>query len=72
MLTFHTKTIRYADDFVVITNSRRIIELKIKPAVVKFLKERGVSLSEENTKIFSIASGNELNFLGYTFKYRDV
>jgi RNA-directed DNA polymerase len=72
MLTLHIKTIRYADDFVVIANSRRIIELKIKPAIVNFLKERGVSLSKEKTKLFSIYSGRELNFLGYTFKYQDV
>lgn len=72
MLTFHVKTVRYADDFVVIANSRRIIELKIKPAIIQFLKERGVSLSEEKTKLFSISSGKELNFLGYTFKYNEV
>lgn len=42
MLTFHVKTVRYGDDFVVIASSRRIIELRIKPAIVQFLKERGV------------------------------
>ena len=72
MLTFHVKTVRYADDFVVIANSRRIIELKIKPAIIQFLKERGVCLSEEKTRLFSISSGKELNFLGYTFKYNEV
>ena len=72
MLTFHLKTVRYADDFIVMANSRRIIELMVKPAVTQFLKERGVSLSEEKTKIYSIGSGEELNFLGYTFKYRRV
>lgn len=72
MLTFHVKTVRYADDFVVIANSRRIIELKIKPAIIRFLKERGVWLSEEKTGLFSISSGKELNFLGYTFKYNEV
>ena len=72
MLTFHVKTIRYADDFVVIASSRRIIELRINPAIVQFLKERGVSLSEEKTKLFPILSGKELNFLGYTFKYHKV
>lgn len=72
MLTFHVKTVRYADDFVVMANSRRIIELRIKPAIVQFLKERGVSLSEEKTKLFSISSGKELDFLGYTFKYNQI
>ena len=72
MLTFHLKTVRYADDFIVMANSRRIIELRVKPAIAQFLKERGISLSKEKTKIYSIRSGEELNFLGYTFKYRRV
>lgn len=72
MLTFHVKTVRYGDDFVVIASSRRIIELRIKPAIVQFLKERGVWLSEEKTRLFSISSGKELNFLGYTLKYNKV
>lgn len=72
MLTFHLKTVRYADDFIVMANSRRIIELRVKPAITQFLKERGVSLSKEKTKIYSICSGEELNFLGYTFKYRRI
>jgi len=70
MLTFHVKTVRYADDFIVISPSRRIIETFIKPAVERFLAERGLSLSNENTKIFSLDSGTELKFLGYVFKYR--
>ena len=72
LLTFHVKTVRYADDFLVIAPSRRILELFIKPAVVKFLTERGVSLSDEKTKIFQMSSGQDLNFLGYTFKYHKV
>lgn len=72
MLTFHVKTVRYGDDFVVIASSRRIIELRIKPAIVQFLKERGVWLSEEKTRLFSISSGKELNFLGYTLKYHEI
>jgi RNA-directed DNA polymerase len=70
MLSFKVKTVRYADDFVIIATSRRIIEKFIKPAVVEFLKERGLRLSEEKTKIFSLMNGQELNFLGYTFKYK--
>jgi len=70
MLAFKVKTIRYADDFVIIATSRRIIEKYIKPVVIQFLKERGLRLSQEKTKIFSMMSGQELNFLGYTFKFR--
>jgi len=70
MLTFRVKTVRYADDFIIIATSRRIIEKFIKPSVILFLKERGLRLSEEKTKVFSLESEEELNFLGYTFKYR--
>jgi len=70
MLSFKVKIIRYADDFVIIATSRRIIEKFIKPAIIEFLKERGLRLSEEKTKIFSLMNSKELNFLGYTFKYR--
>lgn len=42
----------------------------IKPKVVEFLNERGLSLNEEKSKIFTI-NKQELNYLGYTFKYRD-
>lgn len=71
MLSFNLKTIRYADEFFVIGTSRRIIENFVKPSVEAFLKERGLRLSPDKTKIFQIESGVELNFLGYTIKYRD-
>lgn len=71
LLTFHLKTVRYADDFVVIGPSRRVIEQFVKPAVQEFLAVRGLTLSPEKTKIFSLNSGEELRFLGYTFVYRE-
>jgi RNA-directed DNA polymerase len=70
LLSFKIKTVRYADDFVIIATSRRVIEKYIKPAVIRFLEERGLKLSQEKSKVFKIISGEELNFLGYTFKYR--
>ena len=36
------KCIRYADDFIVITRSKNILDKYIKPAIVKFLTERGL------------------------------
>jgi len=43
----------------------------IRYADNNFLQERGLTLSSEKTKIFSISDSNaELNFLGYTFKYQ--
>jgi len=64
--------IRYADDFVVTARSKHLIVTYIKPAIIKFLSERGLKLSPEKTKIFTLqGKKSELNFLGYTFKYRD-
>lgn len=62
-------TVRFADDFIILARSRRMIEEVIKPCVDSFLKERGLWLSDEKTKIISIREGEKLNFLGYTFQY---
>lgn len=61
--------IRYANDLIVLGKSRRMIEKAVKPAVISFLKERGLSLSPENTKIISVRSSEHIDFLGYTFQY---
>lgn len=55
-------TIRYADDFIVTGATRELLEDKVKPAVISFLSERGLSLSEEKTLITRIDSG--FDFLG--------
>jgi RNA-directed DNA polymerase len=52
----------YADDFVVTAASKEILEQKVKPVIVEFLRERGLKLSEEKTLITHIAQG--FNFLG--------
>jgi len=49
--------VRYADDFIITAASREIIEVQIKPLIIGFLKERGLSLSEEKTKITHIEDG---------------
>lgn len=54
--------IRYADDFVVTARTKEILEQKVKPVIVEFLRERGLQLSEEKTLITHIAQG--FNFLG--------
>ncbi len=54
--------IRYADDFIITAYSKEFLEDKVKPIVINFLKERGLSLSEEKTKITRIDQG--FNFLG--------
>ena len=58
--------VRYADDFCVTGKSRRLLEQEVKPAVEKFLAERGLTLSEEKTVITYIRDG--FTFLGQTFR----
>jgi len=43
--------IRYADDFVVVAETKETLEQTVKPVVQKFLPERGLLLSEEKTVI---------------------
>ena len=58
--------IRYADDFVITGASKEVLEARIKPAVVAFLKERGLELSEEKTHITHIKDG--FDFLGFNVR----
>ena len=58
--------IRYADDFICTAKSKEILECKIKPAIVNFLKERGLELSLEKTKISHIDNG--FDFLGFNIR----
>jgi len=62
--------ISYADDFVITGASKEVLESKIKPLVKEFLRERGLELSEEKTKITHINQG--FDFLGFNIrKYKD-
>jgi len=54
--------IRYADDFVVTSKSRQVLEECVLPAIKAFLKERGLVLSKEKTRIVHIEEG--FDFLG--------
>jgi len=49
--------IRYADDFIVTAHSRELLENEIAPMIRQFLKERGLTLSEEKTRITRIDEG---------------
>ena len=63
-------TIVYADDFVVTGRTKEILKEKVMPVIVDFLKERGLVLSKEKTKITPIQEG--FDFLGVnTRKYRN-
>ena len=60
--------IRYADDFIVTGYSKEELEA-IKPVIEDFLKERGLTLSPEKTKITHINDG--FDFLGWNFRKHD-
>jgi RNA-directed DNA polymerase len=62
--------IRYADDFVVTARTKETLEQVVKPAVVAFLAERGLELSEQKTTLTHIEAG--FNFLGQNVrKYKN-
>jgi len=54
--------VRYADDFIITGRSKEILENEVKPLIVEYLKERGLKLSENKTRITHIAEG--FDFLG--------
>lgn len=63
--------VRYADDFVILCRNKFILESLVIPEVNKFLKERGLWLSSDKTKLFRLKDGFKLKFLGYNFHYED-
>lgn len=63
--------IRYADDFIITSRSKEMLEEEIMPMVKTFLQERGLTLSDEKTKITHIDNG--FDFLGFNIrKYKGV
>lgn len=58
--------VRYADDFVITADSKELLESVVKPWVEGFLRERGLLLSEEKTRIVQIDEG--FDFLGWNFR----
>lgn len=58
--------ISYADDFVITGASREVLENKVMPVVVAFLKERGLELSLSKTKLTHIDDG--FDFLGFNVR----
>ena len=55
------QAVRYADDFIITGYSKEWLENEVRPAVVEFLAERGLTLSKDKTKITLI--GNGFDFL---------
>ncbi|TWO70493.1 group II intron reverse transcriptase/maturase [Caenimonas sedimenti] len=58
--------VRYADDFVVTCSSKELLETVVQPWIEEFLRERGLTLSKEKTRIVHIDEG--FDFLGWTFR----
>lgn len=56
---------KYADDFVITATKEETLK-EIKTEIENFLKERGLELSEEKTRIVDITEG--FDFLGWNFR----
>lgn len=58
--------IRYADDFIITAESKEDIET-IKPLIELWLKQRGLQLNQDKTKITNVREG--FNFLGFNIRH---
>jgi RNA-directed DNA polymerase len=58
--------VRYADDFVVTAVSKEVLATTVQPWIEQFLRERGLILSKEKTKVVHINEG--FDFLGWNFR----
>jgi len=61
--------VRYADDFVVFCESREDTQ-KVIETLTRWLKVRGLSLSEEKTRVVHLSEG--FDFLGFNVKHYDA
>jgi len=58
--------VRYADDFIVTAASKELLEQEVKPLIETFMKERGLELSTEKTRVTNIEDG--FDFLGQNIR----
>lgn len=58
--------VRYADDFIITGDSKELLENEVRPLVERFLKERGLMLSPDKTRITHIDEG--FDFLGQNLR----
>ena len=62
--------VKYADDFIITGRSEELLQDEVKPVVESFLRERGLRLSQEKTRVVHIRVG--FDFLGQNVrKYGD-
>jgi len=58
--------VRYADDFIITGSSPELLANKVQPLVANFLRQRGLELSQEKTRITQIEEG--FDFLGQNIR----
>jgi len=58
--------IRYADDFIITGRTKELLEQEVKPLVEEFLRDRGLELSAEKTRVTHIEEG--FDFLGQNLR----
>ncbi len=58
--------VRYADDFIITGTSQVLLQREVQPLVEHFLRERGLELSHEKTRVTHIEDG--FDFLGQTVR----
>src|SRR4029453_3062789 len=58
--------VRYADDFIITGDSRELLENEVRPLVEQFLRERGLTLSPDKTRLTHIDEG--FDFLGQNLR----
>ena len=61
--------VRYADDFIITGDSKELLENEVRPLVEQFLRERGLILSPDKTRITHIDEG--FDFLGQNLRKYD-
>ena len=61
--------IRYADDFIITGDSKKLLAREVRPLVERFLRERGLLLSADKTRITHIDEG--FDFLGQNLRKYD-
>ena len=54
--------VKYADEFIITGRSKELLQYEVKPVVETFLRERGLVLSQEKTRVVPIREG--FNFSG--------
>lgn len=58
--------VRYADGLIITGKTSEILSSVVRPWIEQFLRERGLTLSEEKTRITHIDDG--FDFLGWNFR----